>query len=412
MKSPWIYIFACISSLFFTACDDSDREEPDTPRRDITLSTRSAALNRKTQRFSLEFLRLLAAEGETNFCVSPLGASLCMGIILNGADGDTYAEILRVLGYEGFTKAEVNEYVRTMLTELPRLDGKTEFVNANSLWLRENYPVLPDFVEINRTYYQADVYNEPFDGSTVERINGWCSGHTRGLIPEIIDEIPPAAVTYFVNALCFKGKWSHEFKMEHTREADFHLAGGSTASVPMMRQTLTARYYSDPEVRIVELPYGNEALSMVLFLPAEPEKSSVADLLGTLTSEKWEQWTSGLYPASIQLSLPRFTLEYKKELNETFEAAGMRQVFDPLSADFTKLSDRRPHLSLLRQRTYIEVDESGTRAAAVTIGGMLDSAVGPDREPLELRFDHPFGFVIREKSTDAFIFAGKIGKPI
>lgn len=412
MKSPWIYIFAFAGSLFLHACQDADREEPDTPRRDIALSTKSVAINRETRRFSLEFLRLVAGDGETNFCISPLSASLCMGMILNGADGETYAEILRVLGYEGYTNAEINEYVQIMQDELPRLDGKTELTNANSLWLRESYPVRPEFVEINRTYYHAEVYNEPFDASTLKRINQWCSEHTRGLIPEIIDQIPPAAVTYLVNALYFKGKWSHAFKKENTREAEFYLAGGSAARVPMMQQTVTARYYSDAEVRIVELPYGNEAFSMILFLSAAPEKTSVSDLLATLTPEKWDRWTSGFYPASIQLSLPRFTLEYKKELNETFEAAGVRQAFDPELADFTQISDRRPYLSLLRQKTFIEVDESGTQAAAVTIGGIFDSAVGPDREPIELRFDHPFGFVIREKSTGAFIFAGKIGKPI
>ena len=412
MKAPWIYLFTLAGSLFFAACHDSDREEPDTPRRDIALSTKSVAINRETQRFSVDFLRLVAAEGETNCCISPLSASLCLGMILNGADGETYDEILRTLGYEGYTPTEINEYVRTMQTELPRLDGKTEFTNANSLWLRENYPVLPEFVDVNRTYYQADVYNEPFDATTLKRINQWCSDHTRGLIPQMIDEIPSDGIAYLVNALYFKGKWSHEFKKENTREADFHRADGSAIRVPMMQQTVRARYYSDAEVRIVELPYGNEAFSMILFLPADPEQTSVSDLLATLTPEKWDQWTAGFYLASIQLSLPRFQLEYKKELNETLEAAGIRQAFDPVLADFTKLSERRPYLSLVRQKTYIEVDESGTKAAAVTIGGMFESAALPDREPLELRFDHPFGFVIREKSTNAFLFAGKIGKPI
>lgn len=412
MKSPWIYLFVFMGSFFLSACHDSDREEPDTPRRDIVLTTRSAAINRETQRFSLEFLRLITAEGETNCCISPLSASLCMGMILNGADGETYAEILRALGYEGYTNTEINEYVQTMQTELPHLDRKTEFTNANSLWLRENYPVLPSFVEINQTYYQAEVYNEPFDATTLKRINQWCSDHTRGLIPEIIDQIPSNAIAYLVNALYFKGKWTQEFKKENTQETDFYLADGSTVRVPMMQQTIQARYYSDPEVRIVELPYGNEAFSMILFLPADPEKTPVSDLLAQLTPEKWDQWTSGFFSTSIQLSLPRFKLEYKQELNETFEAIGVRQAFDPLRADFTKLSERRPYLSLLRQKTYIEVDESGTKAAAVTIGGMFDSAVGPGSDPFTLRFDHPFGFVIREKSTNAFIFAGKIGKPI
>lgn len=411
MKTPLIYLLAAVT-LFGTGCENSGSDTPDTPLRPIALSTKGAEINRSTQQFSLRFFREIAKNKEVNFCISPLSASLCMGMLLNGADGETYDEMQQTLGYAGYTREEINEYARTMQAELPTLDAKTLFSTANSLWFREGFPILPEFVETNREYYQAEVRTVPFTPDLVSQINRWCSDHTAGRIPKIIDELPESSVAVEMNALYFKGIWATEFKKEQTTDENFYPTDGSTLSVPSMHQTETLAYYADNEARIVELPYGNGAFSMLLFCPADPARTTIDALLDGLTEEKWDQWTGGLFPHRVTLTLPRFKMEYEKELNREFQEMGTRQVFDILTANLSKLSPEPMALGLLKQKTFIEVDEKGTEAAAVTIGIDYTSSYEPVGPPIDLRFDHPFGFVIREKSTEAIIFAGKVGKPI
>lgn len=408
MKTPVIYLLAAVS-LIWTGCQDSVSDQPDTPRRDIVLSTKGTEINRSTQEFSFRLLRMIASEKETNFCISPLSASLCMGMVLNGADGETYTQLQQALGYENYSNQEINEYVRSLQTELPSLDKKTLFTSANSLWIREDFPVHSDYVQLNKDYYLAEVRTEPFNQATVDRINQWCNDHTAGRIPSIIQQLSPYDVSVLINALYFKGIWSSEFKKENTRDENFYATDGQTLYVPTMHQTASFPYYADEEVRIVELPYGNETFSMLLFLPTDPARMSIDELLCNLTDEKWGGWISGLKKQTLQLTLPRFKMEYEKMLNKAFEEMGATHVFDQEQADLSKISDKHMCLGLLRQKTFIEVDEKGTEAAAVTAGTfLLDSSP----VTLELRFDHPFGFVIKEQSTNAILFAGKVGAPI
>lgn len=408
MKTPVIYLLAVVS-LFWTACQDSVSDQPDTPRRDIVLSTKGTEINQSTQKFSFRLLRTIASEKETNFCLSPLSASLCMGMVLNGANGETYTQLQQSLGYENYSTQEINEYVRSLQTELPSLDKKTLFTSANSLWIREDFPVHADFVQLNKEYYLAEVRTEPFTQTTVDRINQWCNDHTAGRIPSIIQQLSPNDVSVLINALYFKGIWSSEFKKENTRDEHFYTSEGRILSVPTMHQTAAFPYYSDEEIRIVELPYGNEAFSMVLFLPTDPARMSIDELLCNLTDEKWEEWNSGLQKQSLELSLPRFKMKYEKILNKVFEEMGSTYVFDSEQADFSKISNKRICLGLLKQKTFIEVDEKGTEAAAVTAGVFFSDTMPVSRE---VRFDHPFGFVIKEKSTNAILFAGKVGSPV
>lgn len=410
MKTPLLYLLAAFT-LLCSSCEDSDSGPANTPRRDIALSTKSADINRTTQRFSLRLLQEIAKEKETNFCISPLSASLCMGMVLNGADGETYTELQKTLGYEAYSPQEINEYVKSMQTELPSLDKKTLYTSANSLWLRDGFPVQPDFVRVNKEYYEAEVRTEPFTPAIVEQINLWCSEHTAGRIPKILDELPDNAVCFLLNALYFKGVWKSEFKKEDTQNENFYTADGQTLSVPTMQQTATLQFRADQEVRIVELPYGNEAFSMLLFLPTDPENTSITDIFNNLTDEKWAQWMEQMYPQTLHLYLPRFKMEYEKELTNVFQEMGSRKVFDPSEANLSKLSSKQTFIGLLKQKTFIEVDEKGTEAAAVTIAGDFTTQAG-GHIPYEVRFDHPFGFVIKEKSTNTLLFAGKVGKPI
>lgn len=407
-----------LSTILFAFCllsctneDDGDFGK-DTPRYDIPLSTKSGEINTQVQKFSFDLYREIAkTEKKENFCLSPLSASLCLGMVMNGADGNTYAEMQKVLGFEGFTNEQINEYVQMMQTELPKLDGRTIFTNANSLWIKDGYTLLPEFIQTNKTYYDAEVSNEPFDNSTLEKINGWCNKKTNGLIPDIIDRIPDNIISYLINAIYFKGLWTNEFKKSDTKDEPFYMANGQTIKVPTMKQTQSNNFFANEEVMAVELPYGNEAFSIFLFMPANPDEKNLDDIIKGLDQETWQSWNELLYPKTMTIYLPRFLIKTEKNLIETLNSLGIHDAFNSFSADFTKMSiTNKFYIGLLKQKTYIELNESGTEAAAVTIAGMIDNSAAP-HIPTEIRFDHPFGYVLKEKSTGAILFAGKVGKP-
>lgn len=407
-----------LSAILFAFCllsctnEDDGNFGKDTPRYDIPLSTKSGEINTQVQKFSFDLYREIAkTEKKENFCLSPLSASLCLGMVMNGADGNTYAEMQKVLGFEGFTNEQINEYVQMMQTELPKLDGRTIFTNANSLWIKDGYTLLPEFIQTNKTYYDAEVCNEPFDNSTLEKINGWCNKKTNGLIPDIIDRIPDNIISYLINAIYFKGVWTNEFKKSDTKDEPFYMANGQTIKVPTMKQTQSNNFFANEEVMAVELPYGNEAFSIFLFMPANPDEKNLDDIIKGLDQETWQSWNELLYPKTMTIYLPRFLIKTEKNLIETLNSLGIHDAFNSFSADFTKMSiTNELYIGLLKQKTYIELNESGTEAAAVTIAGMIDSSAAP-HIPTEIRFDHPFGYVLKEKSTGAILFAGKVGKP-
>lgn len=407
------FLLMTLFTFCLLSCTNENSEEfgKDTPRYDIPLSTKSGEINAQVQKFSFGLYREVAqSEKKENFCISPLSASLCLGMILNGADGNTYAEMQETLGYDGFTNQQINEYVQMMQTELPKLDGRTIFTNANSLWIKDGYTLLPEFIRINTTYYDAEVSNEPFDNGTLDKINGWCNTKTKGLIPKIIDNIPEDMISCLVNAIYFKGVWSKEFKKSETKDETFYLANGQIMKVPTMKRSGSELYYSDEEVKAIELPYGNGAFSMVLFIPAHPDKKNIDEVIASLSQETWQRWNEQMRLAETTIHLPRFLIETEKDLIEIMETLGIKDAFDKYTAQFSKMCEKSLHIGLLKQKTYIELNESGTEAAAVTIGGMTDSAA-PSPFPVDIRFDHPFGYVLKEKSTGAILFAGKVGRP-
>ena len=203
----------CIPLFALTGCDNDSSEEPfgtDTERYDIPLDTKSLEVNARGQKFAFNFYKEMAGKEESNFCISPLSASFCLGMVLNGANGNTYTELQEALGYEGLTNEEINAYAQMMQTELPKLDGRTVFMNANSMWIKDDFQMLEPFVKTNQTYYNAEVYNEPFNMETVDKINHWCANKTNDLIPKMLETISPNTLACLINAIYFKGVWKME----------------------------------------------------------------------------------------------------------------------------------------------------------------------------------------------------------
>lgn len=395
----------------FAACQND--ENPVTPktRKDIVLTPAELDMTDVGTDFAFRFFNQICnAETEKpNLFVSPLSASLCLSMVANGANANTLEEMKSALGFSDYSVEAINNYNRKLVNALLDLDNTTRLGIANSIWIKQGFNVLPAFTAVNREMYDAEVREVDFASSaTVDAINRWCAEKTNNCIKEVLDEIPEDARMYLLNALYFKGTWKEPFKKADTKSEYFTDASGNKSMVPMMNIRKEYFMYTQNDYfSIAELPYGNEAFSMVVLLPVEGK--TLEDCLPQLTKKQWEEWSDALYSQTLNLKLPKFELGYKKSLEKDMQALGMKDAFDRLKADFSKTSETPLFVSLLEQTAYVNVNEEGTEAAAVTIAGDGMAAVGPET-PVDFYVNRPFVFFIREKSTGTILFAGRVTK--
>lgn len=386
--------------------------EPDTggPAKPIELDgTRGDEKVAADNAFALDFFRevVATADEKKNAFVSPLSLTMALGMLYNGTSPEAGAEMAASLGVADFTPEEINAYYRTMGRALLAADPSTELAIANSIWSREGYPVKEAFYQVNKTYYDAEVNSRDFGlKATLDEINSWCADKTRGKITEILDVIPADAVMYLINAVYFKGQWKYEFDENLTRDEDFTLAGGERKSVKMMNQEAGLPYFSGRSVDCVELPYGNGAFGMILMLPREG--GTVDELIGALDAAAYNEISSNLRETNILIKLPRFKQECDFTLNDAVAGLGIRRIFSPGGNLNGIADDPRLFVSNIRQKSFVEVNEKGTEAAAVTSIEITTTSV-----PSTPQFfaDKPFVYLIREKSTGAILFIGRMDDP-
>ena len=338
--------------------------------------------------------------------ISPLSLSLALSMAANGAEGTTAEEMLSTLGFAGKEKADMNNYYRKMVTALLEADPKTTFEVANSIWADEKIGVKKSFTDVTKEFFASEVYPADFKTqATVNAINKWCSEKTHGKIPTIMSEPDPYLVMALINALYFKGEWSFEFN-DKTKKEDFTDLNGTKAKVDMMSAEEKLLYAEKDGYAMVRLPYGNGAFSMDVILP--PKGKDFGDAVKTFNTGTLSDLTYGLSNAIVNLKLPKFTFEYSTSLVSTLQALGMKQAFTP-TADFSAMAEKSLMISTVLQKTFIDVNEKGTEAAAVTFIGMVATSVGPAPEPRRVDFfaDRPFLFMIRENSTGAILFIGQ-----
>jgi serine protease inhibitor len=360
-----------------------------------------------SNQFAFQLLREVAErDSSPNLFLSPLSASMALGMTMNGARGETFAEMRSALGFGTLQPAEINSSYRSLIDLLRGLDRNVEMRIANSIWSREDLPLLESFVSSSRTHFDAEVSRVPFDATTLRAINAWVDRNTNGKIDRILDEIPPGAVMYLINAIYFNGNWTKRFERARTHDAPFRLEDGSTTTVRMMHQRdvgMLAAHTADAV--IADIPYGRQAFSMTVVVPREG--SSVRELVDGLDRDAWDAWMAALRPATYDLYLPRFRLEYERELNEMLQAMGMDAPFDPWRADFSGIApDGGIYVSKVKQKTFVNVDEEGTEAAAVTSVEMRVVSLPPS-----MNVDRPFLVAIRERLSGTILFLGVIGDP-
>jgi len=354
--------------------------------------------------FSL-FRQLGAAESDSNVFVSPLSASMALGMAMTGASGTTFDEMRATLGFGAASESEIDQGYKSLITLLRGLDPGVDFRIANSIWTREGFPVTPAFLDAGRTWFDAQAASLDFASpNAVKSINDWVSTATAGKIPTILDQIKSDEVMFLINAIYFKGSWRAKFDPALTIDAPFH---GNAGDQPMklMHREGTIRYMQTPAFSAVDLPYGNSAYSMSVLLPNVGQ--SVDAVLASLRTDTWSAWTTQFQDAELDLHLPRLALTWERMLIPDLQALGMRAAFQAGGADFSRISPLgdRLFISTVKQKTYVNVNEEGTEAAAVTnVGISLTSA------PLRTQFrvDRPYVFVIRERLSGTILFLGAI----
>ena len=361
--------------------------------------------------FGLELAaHVTATDSRANVVVSPLSASMALGMTLNGANGSTFDAMRSALGFGSLTQEQINDSYRNLIDLLTELDPDVRFEIANAIWAQESVPFHDAFFNAVAAAFDARAESRDFgDPATVDAINAWVKEHTGGLIDSIVDGLDPALVMLLVNAIYFDGEWTTQFNSEDTRRHAFTRGDGSRVDVDMMSLAeVEVHRASGPSYAAVELPYGGEAFSMVIVLP-DPGVSA-REWLAELDADTWVALTEGLTPGRLDwLSIPKLTLTYDTYLNDALQAMGMGPAFRP-GADFTRMSPLGHQLCIdfVRQKTFVEVDERGTRAAAVTAVGVGITSLTPF---VEFVADRPFVFVIRERLSGTALFVGLVGDP-
>ncbi len=370
------------------------------------LTAAESVLASASNRFAFDLLaQARAADPAATVFLSPLSASMALGMTLNGAGGTTFDAMRTTLGFGALPQAEINAGYRGLLDLLVGLDSSTDMRVANSIWAETGFPFLPTFIAAGRDWFDAEVRNVAFaDPATLDAVNGWVRDRTGNKIPKLLDRFDPQTVMTLLNAVYFKGSWRTAFKPSDTRPESFSASGG-TQSVAMMHREGAIQYAEAPGYQAVDLLYGNGGFAMTVVLPRPG--ISLAAVLGEDATAGWDALVAGLAERTVDLAMPRFRLEYRRDLSPDLRSLGMAIAFDDQQADFSRMAAPpiQLFLSSVLQKTFVDVNEEGTEAAAATA-----VQVGVTSLPLtfEMRVDRPFLVAIRERFSGTLLFLGQV----
>ncbi|NUN53117.1 MAG: serpin family protein, partial [Planctomycetaceae bacterium] len=360
--------------------------------------------------FSLDlYARLRVREG--NLVCSPLGVSVVLGMLAEGARGGTREEILAALRQE-LPPDRVGPAFQSVLADLaPGKKGWIRLSAVNGLWTARGLPFDPEFLRDLRTRFGARAEERDFEADPEgarRAINRWAERRTGGRIPDLFAPGDIHTLTAFVvaDALHFEGKWATPFRKESTADLPFHLAGGGTVTVPTMRMDGPLAWYRGEGFQAVDLPYRGEEVSLTLLVPDEVD--GLPALEESLTAEGLDEWIAGLRRERILLRLPRFTANSAFDLEDPLRALGMETAFVKEVADFSGAAGvpGEVFLQVMKQKALIAVDETGTSASAVTGGG-----AGATSAPPVVFADRPFLFLLRHRETGTLLFMGRVANP-
>lgn len=354
--------------------------------------------------FALRLFKATNEDGE-NVLISPLSVMCALSMTLNGAEGNTLAQMEDVLGMQ---RDELNLYLYSYITSLPKGD-KYKLIQANSIWFRDDdrFSVSPDFLQTNADYYGADIYKAPFDRQTLRDINNWVKLNTDGMIPKILDDIPDSAIMYLVNALAFEAEWKEVYKKTQVRDGKFTTEDGEVQKVRLMYAEEN-RYLEDENATGFIKYYSDRKYAFAAILPNEGV--SVSEYLASIDGEALYSMLTNSQSTTVKTAIPKFEVEYDTEMSGILKEMGMSDAFNNILADFSGIgSSTRGNIYIGRviHKTFIEVGEKGTRAGAATVVEMNDKAAEPSKTK-EVILDRPFIYMLIDCENNVPFFIGTL----
>jgi len=391
------------------SCQKDEGMDFPTEEKVIELTPESRAMVSTDNQFGIElFKRMVIQESDKNVMISPLSISQALLMSYNGSAGETKTAFEETMFMSDLTTEEINQAQKELVKALLEVDPAVTISIANSIWHREGFPVKPEFIKANQEFYDAEVREAAFDQSTVDLINNWVENKTNGKIDQIVDQIDPSMVMFLINAIYFNGNWKYKFEASNTINSDFNLSNGSKVNVPFMNQKVMAKLMRHDDFTILDLPYGRGNYSMLIFLPDEDK--TIDDVMAVWNTENYNVWLENFKEMNVEVSIPKFKFGYTKELNDFLQSMGLSVAFDPNNADFSNITEAMPlYIDFVKHKSFIEVNEKGTEAAAVTVVGIGNTCADPSYP--KFIANRPFLFAIREKYTNAILFIGQVTNP-
>lgn len=379
----------------------------------IDLTPVASELVTYSNHFGIDLFTKVATQEEGNMMISPLSANIALTMLLNGAQDNTLDEIRDMLGYpSNLSNNQINMAYKELVGKLLSADDKVTLAIANSLFQHKDFSVKTPYINVLKDAFNAEVKQVDMKSpATIDVINKWARDNTNNRIQKVIESLDRETVLILMNALYYKGNWTVQFNKNNTRNHTFYLTDGSTHEVPTMVGDLPVKasmmYVDEKPVHILELPYGRTNFSMVILMPAQPGLDLLhQELDSNLWAEvsaklsQFESWTER------EVRLPKFSFDYEIYLNEILMDLGMLDAFNPTTANFREISDSDIFVNFVKQNSFIEVNEEGTEAAAVTTIGMVVTSMPPSHV-----IDRPFVFAIRERTTNTIMFMGQVVDP-
>ncbi|BAY13676.1 serpin family protein [Calothrix sp. NIES-2098] len=378
------------------------------PKKTATPDTKLVNANNKFG-FKLFSEVLKHESGEKNIFVSPSSVAIALAMTYNGASGSTQKAMAKTLELQGMSLSEINSSYTALKKLLENPDANVKLTIANSLWANKDATLQPDFLQRNQEFYKAQVTNLNFqDAAAPNTINNWVKDNTQGKINKIVDRIDPDQMLFLINAIYFKGKWSNEFDKSQTATLPFYLASGQQKQHPMMSQDGDYRYQENEQFQALSLPYGKDGkVSLYIFLPKQ--NSNLQAFYQNLNAENWEKWMAQFRRREGLIRLPRFKTDYDVTLNDALKALGMEEAFTN-KANFSGIG-KNLAISQVKHKTFVEVNEEGTEAAAATSVGIVPTSAMQKPEPFKMIVDRPFFCAIRDNQTGSVLFMGSIMNP-
>lgn len=346
-----------------------------------------------------------------NVVVSPTSIAMALGMVANGAGGETKKAFDKTLGTDAMIPSEFNQAFKDLRTVLLAPDPKVTLTVANSLWTTPNYEVKREFLGRNTDFFGAAVKSiDPKNPRSVDEVNNWVSEATEKKIPKLMEELNPEMVLLAINAVYFKGEWTDPFDTKMTADREFTTFDGKKVQQLMMNKSGDFRGGELEKVSVLQLPMGSGNASVVMVLPNMG--TSIDTLIKDLNAKSWQGWMSSIKPVEGQICIPKFKMEFGTSLAETFKKLGLGIAFDYTKADFSGLTDAKGVVitQIIHKATF-EMDEKGAEAAAATGVEMAVESAPMHEKRFKFIADRPFLYAIVENRTQSVLFMGVYGKP-